>query len=128
ELAEAEPLTAIKPNAAKATAEVAEITPLGGRGRDARNRLELLMQLRQIGVPISVNPAGTVHSPYEALEDILQQLPSPARLPSGAGQLIVLVGDGAAAVRAARTVSRMLRLPLRSIVAAGVETGVGGSL
>lgn len=120
-----EPLTAIKPNATRANTEV---TPLGGRGRDARNRLELLMQLRQIGVPISVNPAGTAQSPYEALEDILQQLPSPARLPAGAGQLIVLVGDGAAAVRAARTVSRMLRLPLRSIVAAGAETGVGGSL
>jgi hypothetical protein len=117
--------TAIKSNPGRANAEV---TPFGGRGRNARNRLELLMQLRQIGVPISINPAGTVHSPYEALEDILQQLPAPARLPSGAGQLIVLVGDGAAAVRAARTVSRMLRLPLRSIVAAGVETGVGGSL
>jgi hypothetical protein len=117
---------AIKP---RATAQpVAEVTPLGGRGRDARNRLELLIQLRQVGVPISVNPAGAVQNPYEALEDVLRQLPPPARLPSGAGQLIVLAGDGAAAVRAARTVSRMLRLPLRSIVAAGVETGVGGSL
>jgi hypothetical protein len=107
---------------------MAEVTPLAARGRDSRNRLELLMQLRQIGVPISLNPAGTVHNPYEALEDILQQLPAPARLPSAAGQLLVLVGDGAAALRAARTVCRMQRLPLRSIVTAGLETGVGGSL
>lgn len=107
---------------------IAEVTPLGPRGRDARNRLELLMQLRQVGVPISLNPVGSVQSPYEALEDILAQLPPAARLPYRAGQLIVLVGDGAAALRAARTVSRMQRLPLRSIITAGLETGVGGTL
>lgn len=112
---------------AKPAESIAEVTPLGPRGRNARNRLELLMQLRQVGVPISVNPTGTVLSPYEALEDILGQLPPPARLPHRAGQLIVLAGDGAAALRAARTVSRMQRLPLRSIITAGLDTGVGGS-
>ncbi len=106
---------------------IAEVTPLGSRGRGTRNRLELLMQLRQVGVPISLNPAGNPQSPYEALEDILGQLPQPARLPHRAGQLIVLAGDGPAALRAARTVSRMQRLPLRSIVTAGLDTGVGGS-
>jgi hypothetical protein len=98
------------------------------RGRDARNRLELLMQLRQVGVPISFNPGTGVHSPYEALEDILDQLPPPAELPTGPGQLIVLAGEGAAAIRAARTVCRMLRLRLGSIVAAGVDGGIGGPL
>lgn len=112
---------------AKPAEPIAEVTPLGSRGRNARNRLELLMQLRQVGVPISVNPTGTVLSPYEALEDILGQLPPPARLPHRAGQLIVLAGDGAAALRAARTLSRMQRLPLRSIITAGLDTGVGGS-
>ena len=111
-----------------ATKPIAEVTPLGPRGRDARNRLELLMQLRQIGVPASLNPAGNPQSPYEALEDILDQLPPPAELPSGAGQLIVLVGDGVAAVRAARTVSRLLRLRLSAIVAAGVESGLSSSV
>ena len=107
---------------------IAEVTPLGSRGRDGRNRLELLMQLRQVGVPISLNPAGGVQSPYEALEDILGQLPPAPRLPHRAGQLIVIAGDGAAALHAARVVSRMQRLPLRSIVTAGLETAVGGSL
>jgi hypothetical protein len=86
------------------------------------------MQLRQVGVPISLNPAGTAQSPYEALEDILGQLPPAARLPHRAGQLIVIAGDGAAALHAARVVSRMQRLPLRSIVTAGLEAGAGGSL
>ena len=107
---------------------MAEVTSLSLRGRDARTRLELLMQLRQVGVPISLNPGTGVHSPYEALEDILDQLPAPAELPTGPGQLIVLAGEGAAAVRAARIVCRMLRLKLGSIVAAGVDSGIGGPL
>jgi hypothetical protein len=107
---------------------MAEVTSLSLRGRDARTRLELLMQLRQVGVPISLNPGTGVRSPYEALEDILDQLPAPAELPTGPGQLIVLAGEGAAAVRAARVVCRMLRLKLGSIIAAGVDSGIGGPL
>jgi hypothetical protein len=105
---------------------LAGVTSLGLRGRDARGRMDLLLQLRQLGVPVSLNPSTGVQNPYEALQDVLEQLPPPAELPTGAGQLIVLVGEGAAAIRAARTVSRMLRLRLGSIVAAGTDSVVGG--
>ena len=105
---------------------LAGVTSLGLRGRDARGRMDLLLQLRQLGVPVSLNPSTGVQNPYEALQDVLEQLPPPAELPTGAGQLIVLVGEGAAAIRAARTISRMLRLRLGSIVAAGTDSVVGG--
>jgi uncharacterized protein (DUF2237 family) len=107
---------------------LAGVTSLGLRGRDARGRMELLLQLRQVGVPVSLNPGAGVQNPYEALQDVLEQLPAPAELPTRAGQLIVLVGEGAAAIRAARTVSRMLRLRLGSIVAAGTDSVVGGPI
>jgi hypothetical protein len=105
---------------------LAGVTSLGLRGRDSRGRMELLLQLRQLGVPVSLNPSAGVQNPYEALQDVLEQLPPAAELPTGAGQLIVLIGEGAAAIRAARTVSRMLRLRLGSIVAAGTDSVVGG--
>jgi uncharacterized protein (DUF2237 family) len=107
---------------------LAGVTSLGFRGRDARGRMELLLQLRQVGVPVSLNPGAGVQNPYEALQDVLEQLPAPAELPTGAGELIVLVGEGAAAIRAARTISRMLRLRLGSIVAAGTDSVVGGPI
>jgi len=120
-----EPEAADEP-AAEPMPELAAVTPLAGRGRESRGRLELLMQLRQIGVPVSMNPAAGVSGAYEALEDVLAQLPAPAELPSAAGQVLVIVGDGAPALRAARTVSKMLRLKVSSIVAAGMEGRVAG--
>ncbi|HTZ44218.1 MAG TPA: hypothetical protein VMB79_10170 [Jatrophihabitans sp.] len=114
--------------AATVEAVPAAVTPLLGRGREARNRLEMLMQLRQVGVPVSLNPSVPVQGTYEALEDILAQLPKPPELPAGAGQVLVIVGEGAPALHAARTISRMLRLKLSSIVAAGLGTGMGAGL
>lgn len=94
---------------------------------EARNRLELLMQLRQVGVPVSVNPRGEAHSVYQALEDILQELPAPAQPPRQAGQVLAIVGDSTAAIRAARTCATLLRIPEDTIGVAGLapESTVG---
>lgn len=99
-------------------AELATVTPFGRP--DARNRLELLLQLRQVGVPVSVNPRGEAHGIYQALEEILDELPSPASAPRRAGEVLAIVGESTAAIQAARSCARTLRIPAERIGVAGL--------
>ena len=87
---------------------------------DARARLEMLMQLRQVGVPVSVNPRADTHSLYEALENILEELPAPATPPRGAGEVLAVVGESGPALQAAHTCAAMLRIPRDRIAVAGL--------
>jgi hypothetical protein len=68
----------------------------------------MLMQLREVGVPVVVNPRGESHSLYEALDEILEDLPAVPAPPNGAGEGLVLIGDWTPTLRAAQTVARML--------------------
>ncbi|MDQ1743541.1 MAG: hypothetical protein QOE23_1880 [Pseudonocardiales bacterium] len=95
---------------------------------DARARLEMLMQLRQVGVPVSVNPRADTHSLYEALENILEELPAPAAPPRGAGEVLAVVGESSAALQAAHTCAAMLRIPRDSIGVAGLPEQAGAEL
>ncbi len=95
---------------------------------DARARLEMLMQLRQVGVPVSVNPRADTHSLYEALENILEELPAPAAPPRGAGEVLAVVGESGAALQAAHTCAAMLRIPRDSIGVAGFGEQAGAEL
>jgi hypothetical protein len=106
--------------------QLALVTPLGRP--DARGRLELLMQLRQVGVPVSVNPGSDAHSLYEALEDILQELPAPAVPPRQPGDILAIIGESAGAVRAAQTAASMLRIPDDAIGIAGLSREESGYL
>jgi hypothetical protein len=94
---------------------------------DARARLEMLMQLRQVGVPVSVNPRGDTHSLYEALESILEDLPAPAVPPRGAGQVLAVVGESSQALQAAHSCAAMLRIPQDGIRVAGLPGHSGAS-
>lgn len=122
--AEADPV--VTEPASPATAPVASEEPASRTnvtafGRpDARARLEMLMQLRQVGVPMSVNPRADTHSLYEALESILDELPPPAVPPRGAGQVLAVVGESGAALQAAHTCAAMLRIPRSGIGVAGL--------
>ncbi|MEO6700012.1 MAG: hypothetical protein ABI140_20435 [Jatrophihabitantaceae bacterium] len=87
---------------------------------DARSRLEMLMQLRQLGVPVSVNPRSDTHNLYQALEDILAELPAPVEPPRQAGAVIAIVGESSAAMSAANTVARTLRIAQQNIGVAGL--------
>ncbi|HEV2885864.1 MAG TPA: hypothetical protein VGX49_03045 [Jatrophihabitans sp.] len=87
---------------------------------DARARLDMLMQLRHVGVPVSVNPRADTHSLYEALENILEELPAPAMPPRGAGEVLAVVGESGPALQAAHTCAAMLRIPRNSIGVAGL--------
>ncbi len=105
---------------------LALVTPLGRP--DARGRLELLMQLRQVGVPVSVNPSADAHSLYEALSDILRELPAAAAPPRLPGQILAIVGESAGAVRAAQAVAGMLRISEDAIGIAGLSREESGYL
>lgn len=85
------------------------------------------MQLRQVGVPVSVNPSSETHTVYQALEDILRELPAPVEPPRQAGTVLAIVGESTQALRAARTVAAMLRIPDDTIGVAGLppETSTG---
>jgi hypothetical protein len=80
----------------------------------------MLMQLRQVGVPVSVNPRADTHSLYEALESILEELPQPVAPPRGAGQVLAIAGEYGPALQAAHTCAAMLRIPRHSIAVAGL--------
>jgi hypothetical protein len=95
---------------------------------DARARLEMLMQLRHVGVPVSVNPRADTHSLYEALENILEELPAPAVPPRGAGEVLAVVGESGPALQAAHTCAAMLRIPQNSIGVAGLPERAGAEL
>lgn len=106
-----------RPAAAKPASQ-SNVTTFGRP--DARARLEMLMQLRQVGVPVSVNPRVDTHSLYEALENILEDLPAPAEPPRGAGEVLAVVGESGPALQAAHTCAAMLRIPRNSIGLAGL--------
>ncbi len=99
-------------------AHASNVTTIGKP--DARARLEMLMQLRQVGVPVSVNPRADTHTLYEALESILEDLPAPAVPPRGAGEVLAVVGESGPALQAARTCAAMLRIPADGIGVAGL--------
>ena len=109
------------------SAPIAAVTPIGRP--EARQRLELLLQLRQVGVPVSVNPSSETHNLYQALEDILQELPAAVEPPRQAGAVLAIVGEATPALQAARTVAAMLRVAEDTIGVAGlspaVVTGLG---
>ncbi|HEX8093253.1 hypothetical protein [Jatrophihabitans sp.] len=117
-----------RPAAAAPARQTASRTNVTAFGRpDARARLEMLMQLRQVGVPVSVNPRADTHSLYEALENILEDLPAPAVPPRGAGQVLAVVGESGPALQAAHTCAAMLRIPQNSIGVAGMPEHSGAS-
>jgi hypothetical protein len=73
-----------------------------------------------VGVPVSVNPRADTHSLYEALENILEELPAPAAPPRGAGEVLAVVGESGPALQAAHTCAVMLRIPRERIAVAGL--------
>lgn len=94
----------------------------------ARTRVEMLMQLRDVGVPVLVNPSGDADSIYQAVGDILGELPPAPTPPRGAGEILVLVGELAPALRAARSVVSSLRVEADAIRVAGAPPELGGYL
>jgi hypothetical protein len=89
-------------------------------GRAARAKLDLLIQLREVGVPVSINPRGEAHTVYQAMEEILAELPATPSLPRSPGDLLAVVGPLTTALRTANTVADQLRIPHAEIWIAGL--------
>ncbi len=75
-----------------------------------------------------MNPGVDTRSMYQALEEILDQLPEPATLPDRPGQLLAIVGEAGPALRAARATAKLLRLSPADIVVAGLDEHEAGEL
>lgn len=96
------------------------------RGLATRNRLEMLMQLRDIGVPVLLGPRGEHHNVYQALTDVIDELPPPPLPPRHAGEVLALVGELTPTLRAAVTVATTLRLAPSTIRVAGQPSYLQG--
>ncbi|MDQ1718426.1 MAG: hypothetical protein QOE89_2379 [Pseudonocardiales bacterium] len=86
----------------------------------ARARLDLLMGLREIGVPVGINPTMEAHGIFHAMEEILGQLPPAPPVPSRPGKVTALVGELTPALRAAQSIASTLRIAHSSIWVAGL--------
>jgi hypothetical protein len=107
------------PSAASGPDPVATVTQMASS--PARARLDILMQLREVGVPVGINPRSETHNIYQAMEDVLSELPPAPALPGGAGDVIALVGELTPALRTATAVAQQLRVPVSAIWIAGLE-------
>jgi hypothetical protein len=108
----------IAEQAAEAAGRSATVTQLAGR--DARTRLDVLMTLREVGVPVGINPRGEAHSIYQAMEEILAELPEAPTAPREPGDVLALVGELVPALRAAQSIAHRLRISESDIVVAGL--------
>lgn len=86
----------------------------------ARARLDVLMQLRELGVPVAMNPRTNAHSVYAAVQEILAGLPSAQAPSSEPGTVTAILGELAPALRAAQGLAAALRLPRSAIWIAGL--------
>jgi hypothetical protein len=87
----------------------------------ARHRLDLLMQLREVGVPVAINPRAEARSIYQAVEDVLAELPTAPELPGHAGSIIAVVGELTPSLRTAQLLAAQLRVPRAAILLAGLS-------
>jgi hypothetical protein len=94
------------------------VTELKG---NARAKLAMLMKLREVGVPVTINPRGEAHGIYEAMEQILAELPEAPAVPRLAGEIVALVGELSPTLRTAASIAALLRIDETEIVIAGLN-------
>ena len=90
------------------------------RGGVARARLEMLIELRRVGVPVGLNPRSDAQNVYSALDEIVEELPEPPPTPSAPGELLALVGELTPTLRVAQAAAEMLRIRLGDVRIAGL--------
>jgi hypothetical protein len=98
------------------------VPTIGSTGRSgASARLDMLIHLREVGVPVGLGPGHGAHSIPQALEEILDELPAPVKPPRQPGEILAMVGELTPALRAARATAAMLRLATSDIAIAGLD-------
>jgi hypothetical protein len=111
-------LAAATPLARLAEPSDATVTPIAAAS--ARGRLDVLMQLRSLGVPVGINPRTEAHDIYQALEEVLAEVGAPPPVPRSAGEIIALVGPLTPALRTAQDLADQLRIPRAGLRFAGL--------
>jgi hypothetical protein len=90
--------------------------PVGDRvGSLARTRLEMLAELRSVGVPLPIRPHAGEASLYEAIEQIVAALPAAPAPPSQAGEILVLTGAADQLEPAAVLLAQLAHIPSDAI-------------
>jgi hypothetical protein len=97
---------------------LASVTPIGSS--PARSRLDTLLELREVGVPVTMNPGTQAHSMYQAIDAVLSELPPAPPIPRGAGDIIALVGPLTPALRTAAALCAQLGIRESDIWIAGL--------
>jgi len=113
-----------QPTAAEPAAPAAIVSPASRTPRDPSVRLRTA--LARLGMPPDLLDRIDDTDSYLALVRLLDSLPPAAQAPTGAGEVLVVVGELASAAAVAGTVSQTLGLPLaRTLVAAATIAGTG---
>jgi hypothetical protein len=90
-----------------------------GAGSAARARLDMLAELRTLGVPLSITPTSGETNLLNAIEEIVATLPA-ATLPSAhAGEIVVLTGRRDQLDAATAALAALMHVPPGSIWTAG---------
>ncbi len=89
---------------------------------DSRARLTLRRRLAEVGVPIDWVPADGGDA-YRVVEQLVNRLPAAPEPPTGAGDLLVIAGPAAPALRSAETMRARMRLRPENVWAAGCPAG-----
>jgi hypothetical protein len=105
--------------------EVAPAPALAAYGETTVAASQVERQLAALGVPaelMATTGDDPVRSIHEAIACLVSALPQPPRAPAGAGDVIVIVGEGTAAYAAAGEVARSLRLDPKTVLLAAPST------
>jgi hypothetical protein len=97
-------------------------TPTAPTPADSRLPLTLRRQLAELGAPIDWVAAESGDR-YRVVQRLVSRLPEAPAPPTGAGQLLALVGPAAAALRAAESLRARMRLRAENVWSAGCPEG-----
>lgn len=89
---------------------------------DVRTSLTLRRQLAELGVPIEWVSDDVIDA-YRAVEQLVARVPEAPEPPVGLGEMLVIVGPAAAAIRAAEAMRTRMHLRPENVWAAGCADG-----
>lgn len=87
----------------------------------ARVRLEMISELRSVGVPVAIGPDEGETNLYRAIEQIVEGLPPAPAAPSRAGDVVVLAGTADQLDAAVPIIAKLARASSTAVWRAGAQ-------